>query len=272
MEEFPQHSNAQTWLSLVRLILTDGQTQFPAGKETREVLNCSSSWSMVRPEIGVFARKLSKAFMYGEAAWILAGSNEVKNIAPFNKRISQYSDDGFTFFGAYGPKVAKQLPYVVQALKEDPSTRRAVLNIWRESPRLTKDYPCTLSLQWLIRDDQLLCFDTMRSSDIWWGVPYDVFNMSVISYVIWQELRETYPKLQLGHLYLTACSQHLYSDFYQSAQNIIEEADRPGTVSHHLGPNLIELLDLSDKKQAVNWREYTAARLYGLAIEARDGT
>ena len=40
----------------------------------------------------------------------------------------------------------------------------------------TKDTPCTLSLQFLLRDGRLNLTTTMRSNDVWTGVPYDMFS------------------------------------------------------------------------------------------------
>jgi hypothetical protein len=65
-------------------------------------------------------RKLNYKFMAAEAYWILSGSDRVDAIAPYMKAISHFSDDGETFFGAYGPKVVSQLDYVVDQLNSDP--------------------------------------------------------------------------------------------------------------------------------------------------------
>ena len=57
-----------------------------------------------------------------------------------------------------------------------------IINIWRENPRSSKDIPCTLSLQFFLREasDQLWLHTiaTMRSNDAWLGVPYDTFNFN----------------------------------------------------------------------------------------------
>ena len=68
----------------------------------------------------------------------------------------------------------------------------------------------------------LHCIDTMRSSDIWLGWPYDIFNMSMLSRYLLAYMRKigaTVP--QLGNVYLTAGSQHLYEIHRQQATDII---------------------------------------------------
>ena len=154
---------------------------------------------------------------------MLEGRNDVASIAPYSKSISQFSDDGETFFGAYGPRLYAQLNSVVNELKADLSTRRAVANIWRENPMRTKDYPCHLSCQFLVREDRLECFATMRSSDAWLGVPYDVFNFSMWSAYVLIALGNK--KLKLGNLYNTAASRHLYAANYEDAEACVNNAE-----------------------------------------------
>lgn len=167
-------------------------------------------------------RKLGYRFMLAEAWWILTGQNKLTSIDKYSKHIKEFSDDGTFFMGAYGPKVVDQLPYVLDCLVSDPSTRQAVISIWRERPRPSKDIPCTLSLQFLIRDSRLNCIATMRSSDIWLGWPYDVFNFSMISKYICELLHQKGFPVYLGDLYFTAGSQHLYEQNFEAANKIVE--------------------------------------------------
>jgi thymidylate synthase len=125
--------------------------------------------------------------------------------------MKKFSDDGRVLYGAYGPRIHEQLGYVLRVLANDPTSRQAVMTIWRNNPPASKDIPCTLSVQFLIRNNKLYCFDTMRSSDLWLGWPYDVFSFSMLSLYIVLLLREGRGmKLKLGELWITAGSQHIY--------------------------------------------------------------
>ena len=170
------HDNAdQTWNALLRDIQQYGHRVAPRGMPCLELIGYQSAFDMSYPIVTAPARKLGYKFQAAEAAWILSGSNLVKDIAPYSKEISRFSDDGVSFFGSYGTKVREQIAHAADAIVKDKDTRQAVINIWRENPRATKDVPCTLSLQWLVRgDNSLHCLATMRSSDAWLGWPYDV--------------------------------------------------------------------------------------------------
>jgi thymidylate synthase len=151
--------------------------------------------------------------MAAEAFWILSGDDRVESISQFNARIAEFSDDGKTFFGAYGPKIMTQLPYVVAKLREDDLSRQAVLTIWRECPPPTKDVPCTVAISFTLRDGKLNTHVFMRSSDLWLGLPYDVFNFSMLGHLVCANLNSQTADPDVaepGTLHLTAVSSHLY--------------------------------------------------------------
>lgn len=213
---------SRAWLKLLSEILYVGVSVTPRGLATEEILVHTSVVNMNYPIVNIPERKLNYRFMFAEAWWILSGSNRVADISQYMKGISQFSDNGITFRGAYGPKIVEQLDYIVETLAKEQNTRQAVLNIWRENPRSTKDYPCTLNMQWLIRDGKLNCITNMRSSDAWLGWVYDVFNFSMISNWILIALRKNHGiEIKLGNLYLTAGSQHLYFQNIEQASTIL---------------------------------------------------
>ena len=213
----PQYFDSATeaWQYQLQYILDNGSKVSPRGKPTLEVDHPSLAIDMRRPAVHVKERGLNYSFMAAEALWMIRGDDTVSGIAPWNSNIEKFSDDGETFFGAYGPKIVDQADYVVDKLLEDPSTRQAVLTIWRENPPESKDIPCTVTMDFQIRDGKLDCHVYMRSSDIWLGLPYDIFNFSAVA--AWIACRHNERvglegKADLGTLYWTAGSSHLYED------------------------------------------------------------
>ena len=123
------------WPHVLRNILSAGREVSPRGMKTRELLHASftldnAAYNLLENPM----RKLSYPYAVAEWLWILLGRNDVRTIAPYNKNIARYSDDGKTFFGAYGPWVDWQLDYVVDAIKNDKDTRQAVITIWQPRP------------------------------------------------------------------------------------------------------------------------------------------
>jgi thymidylate synthase len=226
---------SRIWLDAINDILANGDPVSPRGKMTREIPQRTMVVDMRRPVLRVPDRSLSYKFMAAEAYWILSGDDRVETIAPYNSRIKNFSDDGERFFGAYGPKIKAQLPYIIEKLMVDEDSRQAGLTIWRECPPDTKDVPCTVAIFFSIRNGKLNAHVFMRSSDVWLGVPYDVFNFSMLSHLVCGLLNEVRRRDSLvvpGQLFLTAASSHLYETNWADAKlclasEVLEQPQTP---------------------------------------------
>jgi len=221
------------WFALLNDLLASGAARSPRGLATRDLSSRTVVVDARRPVLLNPARKLSYRFMAAEAYWILSGSDRVDEIAPWGEPIRAFSDDGVTFFGAYGPKFIEALPYVLAKLAADPDTRQAGFTLWRLNPPKTLDTPCTIALFfrrrkrltreasiWEGTEEEVLDVHAfMRSSDVWLGLPYDVFNFSAIGWRVAAELNAaTNAVLSPGVLYLTAASSHLYETNFAAAR------------------------------------------------------
>lgn len=162
-------------------VLVEGDLVSPRGQETWELRGVTLE--LTAPDLNLLsspARKLNYSFAVAEWLWHRMGETDAAAIGAFNSNIGYWANDLGSFDGAYGPKLVGQLPYVVETLREDPDSRRAVLTIWRERPRTTKDYPCTVLFHFMIRHGKLELVVYMRSNDVWLGLPYDLFNFTQI--------------------------------------------------------------------------------------------
>jgi thymidylate synthase len=231
----------EAWLGTIRCVLDDGvylnqvnREHVPRDQLTQEVICHKASFPMTGPLVTVARRKLGYRFASAEAAAILSGDNRVAAVAPYSKGIGGFSDTGYRFAGHYGPKFVDQEVWCAELLARDPASRQCVMGIWRERPAGSKDIPCTLSLQWLIRDGNvdplhvpiptLHCIATMRSSDVWLGIPYDVFTFSMMSAHLALVLREYLGiVLGLGTLHMVAGSRHLYGRDLDDARACLDE-------------------------------------------------
>ena len=229
----------------------------PRGLKITEKLNDSWIIDMDDPIITLPERKLSYSFMFGEAAWMLEGRNDVESVSKYVDGVKRFSDDGETFFGAYGPKILTQWSYVIKTLVTDRDSRQAVINIWRENPRSSKDIPCTLSLQFFLREasDELWLHTvaTMRSNDVWLGTPYDTFNFSAISFWIALHLNRNGIKCKVGSLNIQAGSRHIYeTDFKKLDSLFTSNYDDKPEISFN---KLINKYENNPKKFIENLRE-----------------
>lgn len=167
------------WRNAVGAVIDGGHVVKPRGQTTYELLNTQLTLTIPAHNVlTYYARRLSYEFSVAEWLWMLQGRRDVRTIAYYNKAIAKFSDDGETFFGAYGPWLDRDFPYIIETLQRDRDSRQAVASIWRPNPPESRDVPCTVSIQYLIRHDRLYAHTYMRSNDLFLGFPYDLFNFT----------------------------------------------------------------------------------------------
>lgn len=216
------------YIESLKRLLDSGEDVSPRGMKVRELLNVQLTLEdPLQSIVGLGGRQLNYHFMVGEAMWMLCGMNRADLIEPFNRNIVMALDAGQDHFqGAYGPKIMDQLGYILEILREDPASRQAVLTIWRERPRPTKDVPCTVMMQFMIRRGCLHMHVYMRSNDAWLGLPYDIFNFTLV-----QQLVAHLLEVNLGMYTHTVGSFHLYERDIHKARvaigKMVDRVDQP---------------------------------------------
>jgi len=223
MEIKRQYPSAQSaWVATMTAIHAQGGAVSPRGLETKEILGNSFSFDMNYPVCYHQNRKLSYKFMAREAWTICCGTNAVSDISEYNKHIAQFSDNGVSFAGAYGPMFIYQRDYVINSLVKDQNSRQAVFTIWKPNPGSSADFPCTLVFNFQIRDNKLHCFVNMRSSDAWLGLPYDMFNFTTVALnILCAYNLKTAEAVELGDMHMMLNSSHLYGPNLEAARDVI---------------------------------------------------
>lgn len=165
----------------VTLLQTCGESVAPRGLVTLEYPAPVATDYINPTECVLFntTRDANPFFQLFEALWILAGRKDVALLAKFNKQMAKYSDDGESFYGAYGERLRKsypcgdQLRRAAALFRMDPSTRQVVLAIWDTNDLWmagqTRDLPCNDTIFCKIRDDHMNITVCCRSNDIIWG-------------------------------------------------------------------------------------------------------
>lgn len=162
-------------------------------------------------------RRMPMRYAVGELAWYLSGSNKVSDISRFAKKWVDISDDGITNNSAYGYRIKEkfgfdQWEYIKSMLTKDPNSRQAIIHIKDADNTKTKDTPCTVYLQFLLRDGKLNLSVHMRSNDIWMGVPYDMFSFCFLQMLMAMELG-----VEIGSYTHYAGSLHMYARDYKAS-------------------------------------------------------
>ena len=147
-------------------------------------------------EVLTSGRKANVFAQIAETMWILSGRNDIDWLSAYLPRAKDFSDDGRTWRGGYGPRLRgdlhgqyeDQLWRVVKLLKRDPLSRRAVIGIYdliEDSGVDSKDIPCNTFLQFQNRLGQLHLTVTVRSNDVVWGWSgINAFEWSVVQEIV----------------------------------------------------------------------------------------
>lgn len=190
----------------------------------KEALNAQIElWNPVRREVLTQNRRANIFAQIAETMWVLSGRNDIAWLEPYLPRARQFSDDGKTWQGGYGPRIRShfgvdQLDHVVNLLKEDPLTRRAVISIYDPSvdtlPGL--DIPCNDFLQFQSRGGRLHLTVTVRSNDVIWGWSgINAFEWSTL-----QEIVASMLNIDVGPLLFNIGSLHLYEHHWKRASEM----------------------------------------------------
>jgi len=173
-------------------------------------------------------RKHSIMFQIAEFIWYMEGRNDLESIEYYNPRMKSFSDDMKILNSAYGHRLLgynknigyNQIENIISMFKKDLYTRQAILhiNVAQDMNKNSKDYPCTIYLQFFIRKEKLYMLTYMRSNDFLWGFTgSDCFFFTMLQEYILCRIKEFNKNIILGPYIHNAGSLHIYT----KTENII---------------------------------------------------
>ena len=247
-------------------------------------------------------RRWNFTLPFAESLWMASGRNDLELVSHYVKKMCDFSDDLNYMRAAYGPRMRyyngtkddykigvgtlekkvknnnidiDQFQFIIKAFKKDPNTRQAIITMNDPAKdlftndlnlKVTKDFPCTCTIQFIKVNDKLDVIAHMRSNDFVWGAT----GVNIFNYTFLQEYFSRILNIPIGNYYHVVNNLHYYegfNDFLQTLADIknvsddcfeynktfssIEEFDqkvkRLGQYEHDLRNNLVtNLLDLED--------------------------
>lgn len=202
----------------------------PRGMKVKELLGYS--FILTDPTDNVITLKgfeTNVKYAEEEYQWYKSGSNRIDYSALIEKVWKKYSDDGIHVNSAYGQyffkwevgseKPMSQWEWVKKLLKKDPDSRQAVFNINQayHKDESTKDFPCTIYCQVLIREGKLYWITNMRSNDVFFGLRNDVYTFTKLQQQLAEEMG-----LPLGTYTHFAGSMHLYEPQFEKVMELLQ--------------------------------------------------
>jgi len=237
----------QALIGLSKKLLNEGVTRKTRGYDCVEipepVLVCLEK--PCNRYITIPERKWNKFLPWIESLWLALGLNDLALPGKYVKNLYNFSDNGRTWRAGYGARfrfytgfgqdydisdrkqahiysgtvnMVDQFRYVIEVLKKDINSRQAIITIADPAKdcfdsegniKVTKDQPCSRSLQFMVVDGKLDCTLYIRSNDLMWGFSaVNVFNFTLI-----QEYFANILGIPVGKYYHFANNLHYYKNF-----------------------------------------------------------
>lgn len=215
-------------------------------------------------------RDANPFFHLMEGLWMLAGRRDVAWLARFNKRMASYSDDGVSFNAAYGYRWRNQfdlhrgdtdqLTAIVELLRADPDSRRAVLQIWDAKADLgvpSKDLACNTQAMFKVRDGKLNMTVSNRSNDIIWGC----YGANAVHFSMLLEYMAARIGVAPGVYRQISDSYHAYVDTWDKIEGIAARSGRDPYVNGDVAVTPLVTAPESFDGELARWMEGAAERV-----------
>lgn len=188
--------------------------------------------------------------LIAETLWVVSGKDELyPYLNFFLPRAPQYSDDGFTWRGAYGKRIYNhdQLQGVVDTFcKDGENTRRAYVSIHDASidapqcvdkafPDGTRDTPCNLGMLFYTGTDD--CFHArtiQRSGDVIFGAG----SINLFEFTFIQEMmrffinRASGYDIPMGSYRHSTVNLHVYESTEKQVDAVLSDPDNDAMLNH----------------------------------------
>jgi len=189
-------------------------------------------------------RKANPVFHLMESVWMLAGRKDVDFPARYVKNIKKYANGG-ELLGAYGWRwrhnpLEDQLLSVIRVLKDDPTSRQAVISMWDPDWDLgvevkSNDRPCNTHIYLRVQDGALNMTVCNRSNDVIWGM----LGANVVHMTILQEFLAWALDLELGRYTVFSNNAHFYLEMPRAEEILHSNPSQydTATCAPMFGPN-----------------------------------
>jgi thymidylate synthase len=165
-----------------------------------------------------------KSVVY-ELLWFLKGETNVKFLQDNGVRIwNEWADEKGDLGPVYGKQWRRwatatgaeidQISLLVESIKNNPDSRRHILNAWNvgELDKMALP-PCHLLCQFYVANGKLSCQLYQRSADAFLGVPFNIASYSLLTYMLAQQC-----ELMPGEFIWTGGDSHIYVNHLEQVE------------------------------------------------------
>jgi thymidylate synthase len=239
----------KSYLELLRDVLENGVDKSDrTGTGTRSVFGRQLRFAL-DPELPgagfplLTTKRLHLKSILHELLWFIAGDTNAKSLQREGVTIwDEWADEGGELGPIYGaqwrrwraapprgaapgtpPVEIDQLARLVEKIRSEPDSRRLVMSAWNVGELdAMKLPPCHLLAQFNVQRDRLHCLVTMRSVDVFLGLPFNVASYALLTMMVAQVT-----DLEPGELVFSLGDTHVYHNHFEQARLQLSREPRP---------------------------------------------
>ena len=223
------------YLSLMREVRDNGvKKEDRTGTGTLSLFGHQMRFDLSEGFPVITTKKLHLRSIIHELLWFLRGDSNIQYLKDNGVSIwDAWADENGELGPVYGvqwrnwPKPdgghVDQISQIMQQLKEDPDSRRIMLNAWNvgeiENMALP---PCHCLFQFWVAEGKLSCQLYQRSCDIFLGVPFNIASYALLTHMLAQQA-----DLKVGDFVWTGGDCHLYNNHLEQADEQLKREPLP---------------------------------------------
>jgi thymidylate synthase len=242
------------YLDALEHILENGEdVSDRTGVGTRSVFGYQMRFNLRDSFPAVTTKRLAWKSVVSELLWFLEGSTDERRLAEIlfekdrneltdkntiwtanadvqGKALGYRNDDEHKFLGpVYGSQWRNfgsfdQIETIIDQLKNDPDSRRIILNAWNvpEIPDMALP-PCHTMSQFKVINGKLSCQLYQRSADMFLGVPFNIASYALLTHML-----AHLSGLEVGDFVWSGGDCHIYSNHVEQVKQQLERTPVAG--------------------------------------------
>ena len=225
----------QQYLDLMTRVMQEGTLKADRTETgTKSVFGHQMRFDLSEGFPSVTTKKLHLRSIIHELLWFLKGDTNIQYLKNNGVRIwDEWADKNGDLGHVYGyqwrswptpdGKHIDQISQVVDALKNNPDSRRIIVSAWNvgEIEQMALP-PCHAFFQFYVADGKLSCQLYQRSADIFLGVPFNIASYALLTMMMAQVCN-----LEVGDFVHTLGDAHIYTNHFEQTELQLSRDPRP---------------------------------------------
>ena len=225
----------QAYLDLLQHVMEHGVEKGDrTGTGTKSVFGYQLRFDLSKGFPLVTTKKVHTKSIIHELLWFLKGESNIAYLKENKVRIwDPWADENGELGPVYGVqwrswqgadgKTVDQISEVVNSIKNNPDSRRLIVNAWNVGALSEMALPpCHAMFQFYVANGKLSCQLYQRSADLFIGVPFNIASYALLTMMVAQVCG-----LEPGDFVHTFGDAHIYTNHFDQVKLQLSREPRP---------------------------------------------